>query len=276
MTDDIPTDFDGLDCKKYEKLVAGLIAGKLKHADNDYKVTHDEKNFEYEFHTKQIDVLVEDSDGTTTLIECKFQKDRIEQDVLASFGFYLDHSEADKGVLVAKNGFQTGAKKIAKGMGVRLLVLESIQGYEKELPIDEISISLQYPEFRHRIVVDNPQTDSWSRLRDIPKVRADQVLIRSSEGTALRKTVREWADEQAREFGPGERDLDGQTVRVDGELRELLLIKSGRNPNSPIESTHWIDLADHVDLRISDALSDGVQYGTFDEARESLSLVEME
>jgi hypothetical protein len=125
-------DFDDIDWRTYQKIVAGL------HADEETRV---ETEYEYPIPgsgTKEIDVVVwEESDyyDYTLLIECKFHDNPLSQSVVDSVNGYFQPSDADKAVIVSKSGFQSGAIERAEGTGVELLTLRQLVP-GTDLPVD--------------------------------------------------------------------------------------------------------------------------------------------
>ncbi|MFC7232955.1 restriction endonuclease [Saliphagus sp. GCM10025308] len=108
MSNEGQTGWDDIDWKTYQKISAGLHA--LDSEDVEVEHEHD-----YELNSggsKEIDVVVWDHSGrytTTTLIECKFYSEPVEQEIVDSLIGVLDHSDANRGVVIAKSGFQQGA-----------------------------------------------------------------------------------------------------------------------------------------------------------------------
>lgn len=131
----------------YQKIAAGIHAQK---PDARVEIEHP-----YPINSggqKEIDVVVWDDSGryeNTTLIECKDWDDPVGQDIVDSLNGYLRDSDADKGVIVARSGFQSGAKERADGSGVELWTLKKLVPDEDFAPdeVQRVKIHLQ-PRFR--------------------------------------------------------------------------------------------------------------------------------
>lgn len=119
------TEWEDVDWRSYQDIVAGLHA-----MDEDVSV---EEEYEYPVNsggTKEIDVVVWDNTGhyeTTILIECKFHKSRISQQVVDSVSGYLNRTDADKAVIISKEGFQEGAVQRARGSNIELWTLRQLR-----------------------------------------------------------------------------------------------------------------------------------------------------
>lgn len=110
--------------RTYQKIAAGI------HAVNDGLRV--ELEYDYPIHgggSKEVDVVVWDNSARyehITLIECKSGGDPVPQKVVDSVNGYLMNSDADKGVIISKTGFQSGAKERAEGTGVELWKLKEL------------------------------------------------------------------------------------------------------------------------------------------------------
>lgn len=122
MSKDIDWKLD--EWRTYQKIAAGIHA-----VADDVRV---EIEYDYPVHaggTKEIDVVVWDDSQRyerVTLIECKFWDNPVDKSVVDSVTGYLDNSDADKGVIIAKSGFQSGAKERARGTGIELWKLKKL------------------------------------------------------------------------------------------------------------------------------------------------------
>lgn len=72
----------------------------------------------------QIDVLIEQSNGLQsirTAIECKYWNKRVPRDRVLAFVGVLEDTNIEKGVIVSKEGFQSGAMEVAKARNIDLV-----------------------------------------------------------------------------------------------------------------------------------------------------------
>lgn len=263
------TGWEDVSYKQYEKIVAAVLAGQLATTDAVHTVEHDAQQ-PYAYGEKQIDVHVTsdapdtDDDERITLVECKNhkQEDRtanIEQDVVASLAFYLDHSDADAAVVVAREGFQTGAKNIARGRDdIRLFRIGELTAEEQaELPDPiEFDLTLTFSDYRHVVRVTRDDESDWQRLRDIAaKVSNTEIELLTATGDPIGETIHDRLEEKAR-AGDGKirTEFDGERVEVDDEEYEVLEAMSQENPG-PVSTTEMIDFADKFDITMADPIA---------------------
>ncbi len=79
---------------------------------------------------KEVDVWVQDQamvPPSTILVECKFWGSAIPQDVIHSFRTVVSDAGANRGYIVSKKGFQSGAHEAAQLTNVELVTFEELQ-----------------------------------------------------------------------------------------------------------------------------------------------------
>lgn len=119
----------------FEKLTAGVTSDR-----DDVVVRH---QYDYPLDTggqKEVDVMVSDSSGTSEeriMIECKNYSSNVSQGVVDEMVGLLCQSDAGRGIIIARTGFQKGALERAEAlqatddMRVELYVLRFV-GHEPE------------------------------------------------------------------------------------------------------------------------------------------------
>lgn len=109
----------------YEMLIAGIKMSE--------DVTRVERKHDLELSqggSKEVDVAVWlEQAGHDFLadIECKFHDNPVEQDIVSSLIRDVQNSVADKGIVIAKNGFQRGAIEQARESNTELYILRELK-----------------------------------------------------------------------------------------------------------------------------------------------------
>ncbi|MDE0333157.1 MAG: restriction endonuclease [Nitrospinae bacterium] len=109
----------------------------------------------------QIDVLTSHSAGMhmyKTAIECKdWERRKVGKDVITKLAFILKDSNVDKGVVVSKSGFTSGAKSLAKSENISLVELRQPvpKDWDGVIKDVHIEVNLCSPEtYDYRFVQD--------------------------------------------------------------------------------------------------------------------------
>ena len=100
----------------------------------------------------QIDVLTKQSNGLQTVrtaVECKHWKRRVPRDVVAKLIVLLEDTNIEKGVVVSKEGFTSGATALAKERNISLVEIREPSDADWEGKIKTIIIEthITVPEF---------------------------------------------------------------------------------------------------------------------------------
>ena len=108
----------------------------------------------------QIDVLVEQSNGLQTMrtaVECKFWNKKIPQSVVSNLVTTLDDTGIEKGVIVSKEGFTSGAIALAKRYDIGLVEMREPLDKDWEGKIRRIHfrIIISVPEFTDVEIIQN-------------------------------------------------------------------------------------------------------------------------
>ncbi|WP_227355913.1 restriction endonuclease [Haladaptatus salinisoli] len=120
-----PPEWDSRYWKAYQQLVAAFYQ-----TEKDVRA---EEEYPYPLNTADesddIDVVLWDNSGafeTVVLIECKFKGRNIDKGVVRDLGGSISDSDAHRGVIISKQGFQSGAIKRAESKGIDLWILRTI------------------------------------------------------------------------------------------------------------------------------------------------------
>ena len=100
----------------------------------------------------QIDVLTRQSNGLQTVrtaIECKYWQKRVTRDVVSNLITTIEDTNIEKGVIVSKEGFTSGATALAKQRNIGLVEMREPNDADWEGKIKTIHIMLHgtWPEF---------------------------------------------------------------------------------------------------------------------------------
>lgn len=267
------TDWSDLDWRTYQKLVAGL------HADEDTRV---ETEYDYPIHgggTKEIDVVVWDTSGQyeyTNLIECKFQDKAVDQSVVDSVNGYFQNSDANNAVIVAKNGFQSGAVERAKGTGVKLLTIRqlipgtdipveamreanvTISINSRDLDIDDMEIEpLEDDEDGERKEVDHVFNPRNSQLYTTEREPLGETLIDRLNQIQLSEDVGEHTEQ-----------FDDKALLIRGNFYQLLSVDYTITENTS-NREFSVDLFEDVDLLYRDEISGDEEFKSLSDALDS-------
>ncbi len=110
----------------------------------------------------QIDVLTKQSNGLQTVrtaIECKYWKKRVARNVVSNLITLLEDTSIEKGVVVSREGFTSGAVALAKQRNISLVEMREPNDADWEGKIKTIHIMLHItsPEFYDFEFVQRPQ-----------------------------------------------------------------------------------------------------------------------
>lgn len=122
---------DDIDEDLYEKIVAGI-----KNADEVLKVRNKYPLDLSQGGSKEVDVAVwleQAGHRFFVDIECKFQNSPVEQDVVSALIRDVQNSTADKGVVISRSGFQSGAIEQAEQSNTELYTLRVLEERDPNL-----------------------------------------------------------------------------------------------------------------------------------------------
>ena len=110
----------------------------------------------------QIDVLTKQSNGLQTVrtaIECKYWKKRVTRNVVSILVTLLEDTNIEKGVVVSKEGFTSGAIALAKQKNISLVEMREPNDadWEGRIKTIHIMLCLDMPEFYDLELVQPPQ-----------------------------------------------------------------------------------------------------------------------
>lgn len=268
MVDPQKTDWSNLDWKSYQKIVAGLHA-----LGEDIEVEHE---YDYPVHsggTKEMDVVVWDRRGrytVTTLIECKFHGEPIKQEVVDSLVGVLDNSDADKGVVVSKNGFQSGAKERAEGSGIELWTLRQI--------IPDIDLEDRIRRVNMDVTINQPKIEVLDM--DVRAVEEEQEgrelnatftpqnsMIYTLDREPTGETLLNRLNQRLNSMDEGEytEEFEDSLLLIQGEFYQLVSVDY-RVTYSSGTTEYTTDLLDDADLTLKDELGDTHEFVSLTEA----------
>jgi hypothetical protein len=268
MVDPEKTEWSNLDWKSYQKIVAGLHA-----LGEDVEVEHE---YDYPVHsggTKEMDVVVwnnRERYTITTLIECKFENEPIEQEVVDSLVGVLDNSDADKGVVVSKNGFQSGAKERAEGSGIELWTLRQIiPDIDLEDRIRRVDMDLTVNQPRIEVLdMDLRAVEEEQEGREIEATFTPQnSMIYTLDREPTGETLLDRLNQRLNSVQEGEHteEFEDSLLLVQGEFYQLASVDYQVTYSSgTIEYT--TDLLDDADLTLKDELGDTHEFVSLTEA----------
>ncbi|WP_165875341.1 restriction endonuclease [Natrarchaeobius chitinivorans] len=266
----------------YEEVTATILEDKLKHLPDAHTVTHDH-DLRCDFGEKQMDVVLEVGDGedaVMVIVECKGRGRPMKKDHLASFAFYVEHSDADKGIYVSRSGFQRGAEQIAAACDIQLFEI-TLLGEPNIKHVEGKITSNPSPYYRHQIGVIHVEDGTPANLSNLTSTFHEkrQLDIRDELGGPTGETL---ADRLPDESGEDMEAItttfeNGERVRVDGEEYELhyaMSVPQGGDSEDGEGDSFEIDFEDRVDLHLRDVLADQDEYMVFDDIKDQFIDVE--
>lgn len=214
--EDVWTDVDS---DVFEELVAGIEASEgVERVETKYDLSLNHGG------SKGVDVAVWTNANHHELfiiIECKFWTSRVPQSVIAETISNVANSAADKGVVVAKSGFQSGAIEQAKGAGVDLYTLREIEDRDLEERIQTINTEISFRGAKIEIEemgvspVDTKRSEEEMR-KDIEQSRHltyDGMDIHDSDRTPTGESVWDLVQTLATN-----KDSDEYTEKLDNKM----------------------------------------------------------
>lgn len=268
MTDPEKTEWSNLDWKSYQKIVAGLHA-----LDDEVEVEHE---YDYPIHsggTKEMDVVVWNRQGrytVTTLIECKFQGEPVEQEIVDSLVGVLNNSDADKGVIVSKNGFQSGAKERAEGSGIELWTLRQIMpDIDLEDRIRRVNLDVTVNQPRLEVLdMDVRAVEEEQKGRELEATFTPQnSMIYTLDREPTGETLLDRLNQRLNSVDEGDytEEFENSLLLIQGDFYQLMSVDFRVTYSSgTIEYT--TDLLDDADLTLKDELGDTHEFVSLTEA----------
>ncbi|OJW31542.1 MAG: hypothetical protein BGO54_13855 [Sphingobacteriales bacterium 46-32] len=159
------------DWKKFEQFVAE-IEQALRNMPG-VTVTHDAKQPACYGVERQIDVLIKYDTGVfskTIAVECKNIASKVSIEVVDAFASKLKSIGADEGIIVAANGFQTGALKAAVHYGIKTFQLSeatAIMEYLQSYPLFPFEIKQEVLEIHAGFNYVSPVNDLFQTKSEL-------------------------------------------------------------------------------------------------------------
>ncbi|SDQ39684.1 restriction endonuclease [Natronobacterium texcoconense] len=267
-------DIEPLKYSEYEEIVSAIIKEKLEQQNETNTVKH-KHDLQCDFGEKEMDVVlwIEEGDNKIMkIVECKGGDYEKGIDDLACFAFYLEHSDADKGIYVSRSGYQPGAVDIAEKCGIKLLEIRRIE-YTAD-------ITIETAEYRHRIWVYPSGADSPENLSSIVREHDQRLTlpVLDADGNPTGDTVEDRLTESTSDGGQKPETVfsDGEKVTVDGEDYALKKAESQKRSGDEITTEITGLLAEGIDLVVRDTLSDDFESVPFDDIMDRVTEVETE
>ena len=100
----------------------------------------------------QVDVLAKQSNGLQTIrtaVECKYWQKKVGQEVVAKLATVIDDANIEKGAIVSKEGFTSGAIVLAKEHNISLVEMRepNDKDWEGKIKTVHITLYMDCPEF---------------------------------------------------------------------------------------------------------------------------------
>ena len=114
----------------------------------------------------QIDVLTKQSNGLQTVrtaIECKYWQRRVTRNVVSNLITTIEDTNIEKGVIVSKEGFTTGAIALAKQKNISLVEMREPNDADWEGKIKTIHINVEPAKLAAKCLNFEAHTSSSSR-----------------------------------------------------------------------------------------------------------------
>lgn len=107
----------------------------------------------------EVDVYAKDSD-MLIICECKYWESRVPQNIIFSFRAVIEDIGANKGIIIAKKGFQSGAYRSTKNTNIELKTWEEfLQQYKDKYLKSQIKKVLRIKSKLFR--VSNDKSEYW-------------------------------------------------------------------------------------------------------------------
>lgn len=192
--EDVWTDVDS---DVFEELVAGIEASEgVERVETKYDLPLNHGG------SKEVDVAVwtnANHHNIFIVIECKFWNYRVPQSVIAETISNVANSTADKGVVVAKSGFQSGAIEQAEGAGVELYTLREIEDSDLEGRIQTVNteVNVKGAEFEIEDMgvspVDSERSEEEMRedIEQSHRLTHDELDVYDSDRTPTGESVQD-------------------------------------------------------------------------------------
>ena len=211
-----------VDWKLYQLIVAGLHST----GSDDRTVEHEHEIPINTGGTKEIDVFVEDNPGRhkrQICIECKFHDRSVGQGVVDEVRGYLIDSTADKGVIVSKSGFQSGAIERAENINIDLWTLGD---FDPDRDLDEdvvryvnLDLNIIVPEYRITDIDLSVLHEENEGEEISVRTKTPDSQIYSKDMSPLRESLYDRAEAASEEPQEGEYSLefdDGEMLILNG------------------------------------------------------------
>jgi transcriptional regulator with XRE-family HTH domain len=246
---------DDINEELYEKIVAGIKnADEVVRVENKYDLDLSQGG------SKEVDVAVwleQAGHRFFVDIECKFHNDPIEQDVVSALIRDVENSTADKGVVISRSGFQSGAVEQARESNTELYTLRALKRDDPKLQdrIMEIQIKVNVRGPKPYLKALDLSLPNGDPVEEYPEVLANDPRLFSLDRIPTGETIFNLGEEGLkRSVGEHRIDIGDRLVEADGKLFRLDRVLIEVVEEDQRESTHSVNAYDDYDLYMKDEL----------------------
>jgi hypothetical protein len=125
-----------------------------------------------------------------TVIECKDYSDKVPVEKVDAFVTKSLDVNAEKAIMISKNGFQSGCQDVAQKHGIKLLTLK--EKYDPKVLSSELSIALNIDDI-HFFLKDSKEPNHLTRNRPELQYLAKHTIIKYGNNfIPLEKLIQNW------------------------------------------------------------------------------------
>lgn len=257
IADEIET--DNLTDDLYEIIVAGMEATE--------EVDKVERHYHLDLSrgdSKEVDVAVWITQGGhqfLVIIECKLHERAVDQDVPAAMAWYRDNSSANKAMIIARNGFQSGAKALAGDAEMELYRLDELTRDVGESQMMKFNINLEIRPTQAEVtdigVEPLPNEDYDGGQMQVNVTSSDALFDENKNPTG--KNLHQRIQEAIYDKSPGTytENIDNRLLLLNDHFFRLTEIEYKVERLDPAELEFEMDAYEEYDLYMEDVLEEG-------------------
>lgn len=257
---------DDIDKDIYEILVAGI-----KMAEN---VTQVKRKYDLNLSqgcSKEVDVAVwleQAGHQFLAAIECKWHGDPVEQETVSGVIRNVQNSVADKGVVISREGFQSGAIAQARESNTELYILRELRQGDLDGRAAKV----------HGTATMSPITGQITHLAVTPADReppeepepfeVDNPELFTHARRAANETIWDMARRETSRNGVGTHrvEIDNRLMLIDGEFHELHFMDIDVEAEGTFTEEFYLNAYEDYDLYMENALEpDDIELYTIEE-----------
>jgi len=257
IADEIET--DDLTDDLYEIIVAGMEATE--------EVDRVERHYDLDLNrgdSKEVDVAVWITHGGhqfLVIIECKLHEKPVDQDVLAAMAWYRDNSAANKAMVIARSGFQSGAKALARDAEMELYRLDELSRDVGDGHMMKFNINLEIRPTQVEVtdisVEPLPDKDYDGDQMQVNVTSSDALFDENKNPVG--KNLHQRVQEAIYGKSPGiyTETIDNRLLLLNDHFFRLTEIEYKVERLDPAELGFEIDAYEEYDLYMEDVLEEG-------------------